>query len=188
MTGTAISRQWRIALAAGTMAAFAAQAQAPATGAAAPRVYGHIERALVTGSPSIQIRAQLDGGGNTTVLYVTDIKYASGEGGMYVHFTIDNGQVMPGKAVNLSLPVVKDQLVHDRDGGVAHHPIVAMNFCIGAVAFSSNVILEPRTSFTPPLLLGKADAAQFAPIDPLKKDGGEPNCQAAPAAASAAAH
>jgi len=194
-TGTAMGRRLGIMLAAGALCGFTAQAQtaaAPAAAAAAaPHVYGRIEHALVTGSPSIEIEAQLDGGGDTTVLLANDIKYASGEGGMYVHFSIDNGEVVTGKTVNLALPVLKDQHVHDRDGAVVHHPIVAMNFCIGNHAFSSNVTLEQRTTYTPPLILSKADAAQFAPIDPAKKNTGDASC-AAPAApmttAPAAAH
>ena len=197
-TGMAMGRRLGIMLAAGALCGFTAQAQTPATpaataaaaapapAAAAPHVYGRIERALVTGSPSIEVAAQLDGGGDATVLLVNDIKYASGEGGMYVHFTIDNGQVMSGRTVNLALRVLKDQHVRDRDGGVVHHPIVAMNFCIGSHAFSSNVTLEPRNSYTPPLVLSKADAAQFAPIDPTKKNTGDANC-AAPVAPAATA-
>jgi len=196
MMGTTMSRRLGITLSAVMLCAFTAQGQAPATPAApapkaaalAPHIYGRIEYALVTSSPSIQIESQLEGGGDTTVLYVTDIKYASGEGGVYVHFTIDNGKVMPGRTVNLALPVLKDQLVHDRDGGVDHQPTVAMSFCIGNVAFSSNVILELRTAFTPQLLPGKAEAAQFAPIDPQKKNTGDPNCQAPPAAAPVTKH
>ena len=163
------------------------QAQTPAAAPAKPvpltHVYGRLEHATVTGSPSIEIEAQLDGGGDATVLLVQDLKYASGEGGMYVHFTIDNGEVMPGRSINLALPVLKDQHVHDRDGGTLHQPVVAMNFCIGDHAFGSNVTLKLRTSYTPPLLLSKADAAQFGAIDPLKKNTVDANC-APPAAAT----
>jgi hypothetical protein len=183
MIGKAACRRTGAALAAAGLCAFGAQAQAPAVAAApqslAPHVYGHIERALVTtGSNPLQVHAQLEGGGEATVLYVTDIKYASGEGGMFAHFTIDNGEVMPGRSISLALPVIKDHLVRGRDGAVAHHPVVAIGFCIGTVAFTSNVFLEPRTTYTPQLLLGKADAAQFAPVDPQKKDTGDPNCAA----------
>ena len=178
MTGTKMGKRSVVVLAAGALCAFAAQGQAPAAPAttaaaqpaAAPHVYGRIEHALVTGPASLEIQAQLDGGGDSTVLLVQDLKYASGEGGMFVHFTIDNGQVMPGKTINLALPVLKDLHVHDRDGGTVHQPVVAMSFCIGDHAFSTNVTLKPRTSFTPPLVLGKADAAQFGAIDPTKKN------------------
>ncbi len=178
------------AFAVGALYTVAAQAQ---PGAAAPpkpvpltHVYGRLERALVTGSPSIEVEAQLEGGGENTVLLVQDIKYASGEGGMFVHFTIDNGEVMPGHSVNLSLPVLKDQHVHDRDGGTLHQPVVAMNFCIGDHAFTSNVTLKLRSSYTPPLLLGKADAAQFGAIDAQKKNTVDANCAPPPAPAAAA--
>jgi len=183
----AMGNRLGFSLAGGALCAFAAQAQtaappasaaAPAAAHDAPHVYGHLERAVVVGSPSIEIEAQLSGGGDTTVLLVNDIKYASGEGGMMVHFTIDNGEVMPGRTLNLALPVLQDQHVRDRDGSVVHHPIVAMNFCIGTHAFGSNVTLEPRTGYTPPLVLSKADAAQFGPTDPLKKNTGDANCAA----------
>ena len=178
MTGMGTRTGLPLAVLAGALCAFGAQAQTPAaTAAAAPakpvplaHVYGRIEHALVTGSPSIEVQAQLVGGGDSTVLLVQDIKYASGEGGTYVHFTIDNGEVMPGKTVNLALPVLKDQHVHDRDGGTVHQPVVAMSFCIGDHAFTTNVTLKLRTNYVPPLLLGKADAAQFGQIDPLKKN------------------
>ncbi len=147
--------------------------------AQAAHVYGRIERALVQVSPSIQVWSQLEGGGDATVLYVTDLKYASGEDGMVAQFTIADGAVVTGKSVSLTLPVVKDQLVHESDGSTAHHPVVALNLCIGSVAFSSNVTLAPRTGYTPPLVLGKSDAARFAPIDPRKKYTGDPDCQAA---------
>ncbi len=94
---------------------------------------------------------------------------------------------MPGKTVNLTLPALKDQHVRGRYGAVVHQPIVAMNFCIGTHAINTNVILKPRTSYTPPLVLSKADAAPFAPIDPLKKNTGDAN-RAAPAPAVTAAH
>jgi len=185
MTGMAMGNRLGLALAGGALCAFAAQAQTPAAPAAAPagaptaaHVYGHLERAVVVGSPSIEVQAQLSGGGDATVLLVNDIKYASGEGGMMVHFTIDNGEVMPGRTVNVSLPLLQDQHVRDRDGGVVHHPIVAMNFCIGTHAFGSNVTLEPRTGYTPPLVLGKADAAQFGATDPLKKNTIDAECAA----------
>ena len=182
MRGVTMDRRTGITLAAAVLCAFAAPAQSAETA----HVYGRVEYAQVTGSASLQIESQLEGGGDTTVLYVSDIKYASGEGGMFVHFTIDNGEVLPGRTISVALPVLKDQLVHDRDGGTDHQPTVAMNFCIGNVAFSSNVILELRTTFTPQLLLGKTEAAQFAPIDPQKKNTGAPNC--APPQAPAAGH
>ena len=200
MTGTKMGRRSIITLAAGALCAFAAQGQAPAAAtstatattqpAATPHVYGHIEHALVTVSTPIEVQAQLDGGGDSTVLLVQDLKYASGEGGMFVHFTIDNGQVMPGRTVNVALPVLKDLHVHDRDGGTVHQPVVAMSFCIGDHAFTTNVTLKPRTTFTPPLVLGKADAAQFGMIDPTKKNTlREASCAApAPVPAATAAH
>ncbi|MFI4980569.1 MAG: RimK/LysX family protein [Nevskiales bacterium] len=170
------TRTGRLSLAvlAGALCAFGARAGTPDAATAQPvpltHVYGRLEHAVVTGSPSIEVQAQLVGGGDATVLLVQDIKYASGEGGTYVHFTIDNGEVMPGKTINLALPVLKDQHVHDRDGGTVHQPVVAMSFCIGDHAFTTNVTLKLRGNYVPPLLLGKADAAQFGQIDPLKKN------------------
>lgn len=174
----------RIALSAVVLAAVgatgAARAQAPAADSAAapaPHVYGRIERARVDGGgPSIEIDTQMDAAGANTILHALNIKYASGEGGMYVHFTLDNGHVMPGKEVNLTLPVVRDEHIHDRYGSVEHHPLVSMQFCIGDHAFNTDVVLEPITTFTPPLELSKADAAQFGPIDPTKKLTGDPSC------------
>ncbi len=198
MMGTKMGKRSVITLAAGALCAFAAQGQAPAAAAtgnataqpaSTPHVYGHIEHALVTVSPPIEVQAQLDGGGDSTVLLVQDLKYASGEGGMFVHFTIDNGQVMPGRTVNVALPVLKDLHVHDRDGGTVHQPVVAMSFCIGDHAFTTNVTLKPRTTFTPPLVLGKADAAQFGAIDPTKKNTlREASCAAPAATPAPAAH
>lgn len=162
----------------------AAQAQAPAAQSApaaaaapAPHVYGRIEHARVdnSGTP-IEIDAQMDAAGPNTVLHALNIKYASGEGGMYVHFTLDNGHVMPGKEVNLVLPVLKDQHIRDRNGGTEHHPLVQMQFCIGDRAFGTDVVLEPITTFTPPLELSKADAAQFGTLEPTKKFTGDPSC------------
>jgi len=91
-----------------------------------------------------------------------------------------------GKTVNLALPVLKDLHVHDRDGGTVHQPVVAMSFCIGDHAFTTNVTLKPRTTFTPPLVLGKADAAPFGTIDPSKKNTLREASCAAPAPALAA--
>ncbi|HWY25439.1 MAG TPA: RimK/LysX family protein [Nevskia sp.] len=179
------------AILAGLLAASAAQAQtpAPATPAAAPaaapaapavvaapHVYAHLERAQVKSSPSIEIQAQLDGGGNITVLQAEEIKYAHGEGGMFVHFTIDNGRVGTGRTVNVALPVIQDQHIRDRSGAIDHRPIVAMSFCIGDHAFTTNVALQVRDNYNPPLLLGKADAAQFGTLDPQKKNTIEPGC------------
>jgi hypothetical protein len=179
MKGGVMHNSRFIALAAGTLLAGAVQAQS--------HTYGRLEHALVVGSKPITVEAQLDGGGDITVLYVNNIKYASAEGGMAVTFTIDNGEVMSGRTVDLALPVLKDQLVHERDGTTMHQPLVAMSFCIGTVSFSNNVILKPRLNFVPPLLLGKADAAVFAPIDPLKKNTGDPACAPPPAPATAPA-
>jgi hypothetical protein len=172
---------------AGAGSLFGAQAQTPAAAPAA-HTYGRLERARIDGSSPIEVEALLDGSGEYTVLHVLNLKYASGEGGMYVHFTVDNGHVLTGKQVNLSLPVLKDQHVQERNGGVEHHPVVAMSFCIGDRDFSTNVVLLPRTTFTPPLELSKADAAPFAPVDPAKKLTGDPSCTPpAPAAAPAKA-
>lgn len=165
--------------AAGAIGAAQAQ-QAPAAQAAAapaPHVYGRVERARVdSGGPSIEIDTQMDAAGANTILHALNIKYASGEGGMVVHFTLDNGHVMPGKEVNLTLPVVRDEHIHDRYGSVEHHPLVAMQLCIGDHAFNTDVVLEPITTFTPPLELSKADAAQFGSIDPTRKLTGDPSC------------
>lgn len=181
------------ALAAPLVACAAQAADAPAAApaaegkVAAPHVYGQVEHAQVRVSPAIEIQAQLTGGGDVTTLAVNDIKYASGEGGVFVHFTIDNGYVMTGRTVSVALPVLKDQHLKDRNGGVEHRPIVSMSFCIGDHAFTTTVVLINRENFTPPLLLGKADAAQFGAIDPLKKNTGDPNCAPAtpPPAATA---
>ncbi len=172
-----------VTLAAG-LAALAAQADpaAPAPPAATPaaHVYGHLERAQVTGGQNIEIQAQLDAGGPITVLQAEEIKYAHGEGGMFVHFTIDNGRVMPGRMVSLSLPVLQDQHIRDRSGAIDHRPIVSMSFCIGDHAFTTNVALQLRDNFNPQLLLGKADAAPFGTLNPQKKNTIDPGC--APAA------
>lgn len=173
-------------LAAGALGIFAAQAD-PAAPAASPasapaadtHVYGHLERAQVQTAPTIEIQAQLSGGGNITVLQAEDIKYAHGEGGMFVHFTIDNGSVMEGRKVNVALPVMQDQHIRDRSGAIDHRPIVAMSFCIGSHALTTNVALQNRDNFNPPLLLSKADAAQFGTIDPQKKNTIEPGCSSA---------
>jgi hypothetical protein len=166
--------------AAGAIGAAQAQqapAAPPAAAAPPPHVYGRIERARVdSGGPTIEIETQMDAAGANTILHALNIKYASGEGGMVVHFTLDNGHVMPGKEVNLTLPVVRDEHIHDRYGSVEHHPLVSMQFCIGDHAFNTDVVLEPITTFTPPLELSKADAAQFGAIDPTKKLTGDPSC------------
>lgn len=154
-----------------------AAAAAPAAGTvAAPHVYGRIEHAQVQASPAIDVQAQLDGGGNITVLQAEEIKYAHGEGGMFVHFTINNGVVVSGRTVNLSLPVIQDQHLRDRSGAIDHRPIVAMTFCIGDRSFTTNVALQVRDNYNPPLLLSKADAAQFGTLDPQKKNTIYPSC------------
>jgi hypothetical protein len=167
---------------AASLTALAAQADpaAPALAAAAPaaHVYARLERAQVQGGQNIEIQAQLDAGGPITVLQAEDIKYAHGEGGMFVHFTIDNGRVMPGRTVSLSLPVLQDQHLRDRSGATDHRPIVSMGFCIGDHAFTTNVALQLRDNFNPQLLLGKADAAQFGALDPQKKNTIDPGCTA----------
>ncbi len=189
-----------MSLAAGLLAATAAQAQTPApapaaaatpaavpaaaattapAAAAAPHVYARLERAQVKASSSIEIQAQLDGGGNITVLQAEDIKYAHGEGGMFVHFTIDSGRVSTGHTINMALPVIQDQHIRDRSGAIDHRPIVAMSFCIGDHAFTTNVALQVRDNYNPPLLLSKTDAAQFGTLDPQKKNTIEPNCSGA---------
>jgi hypothetical protein len=155
-----------------------AQAPAPAAGGPPqPHGYGRIEWASVQGAPPIEIQAQLDGTADYTVLSAQDIKYASGEGGMYVHFTIDDGEVMPGNEISLSLPIIKDQHQRDRNGAVDHRPVVSMGFCIGDRAFTTSVTLVPRTSYTPPLVLSKTDAAQITPMDPQKKLTRHPECK-----------
>jgi hypothetical protein len=194
------SRSYALLLAcAGSICAAQAQtpaAPAPATAtasaaaaapAAAPHVYGHIEHTRVdSGGPTIEIDALLNAAGDHTILHALNIKYASGEGGMYVHFTLDNGHVLPGKEVNLALPVLKDEHIKDRNGGTEHHPLVSMQFCIGDRSFTTDVMLEPITTFTPPLELSKADAAQFGAVDPAKKYTGDPSCPPPPKPAPAA--
>lgn len=172
-------------------AAPAATSAAEPAAAPAPHVYGRIEHARVdsSGTP-IEIDTQMNSDGAHTVLHALNIKYASSEGGMQVHFTLDNGHVLPGKEVNLSMPVLKDEHIKDKNGGVEHHPLVSMRFCIGDRAFTTDVVLEPITTFTPPLELSKADAAPFGQIDPTKKYTADASCakpQPAPAAAPAPA-
>ena len=161
----------------GAMAAAQAQTPAAAPAAAAPHVYGRIEHARVdsSGTP-IEVDAQMDSAGPNTVLHALNIKYASGEGGMKVLFTLDNGHVIPGREVNLALPVLKDEHIKDKNGGVEHHPLVSMQFCIGDRAFTTDVVLEPISTFTPPLELGKTDAARFGPLDPAKKFTTDASC------------
>jgi hypothetical protein len=158
----------------------AAAAAAPAAPAPVPHAYGRIERAFVQTGPGIEIPAQLDGGGDISVLKVHDIKYAHGEGGMFVHFTIDNGRVVSGRTVNDDLPVLQDQHKRERLGGVEHRPVVQMAFCIGDRAFTTSVALENRDDYNPPLLLSKADAAQFGAIDAQKKNTIDPTCKGVP--------
>ncbi|MDR3418238.1 MAG: RimK/LysX family protein [Nevskia sp.] len=165
--------RYRILLALGT-AVFAAQAQGP--GAPAPHGYSRVEWAQIQGAPPIEIRAQLDGSGEYTVLNAEDIKYASTETGMNVHFTVDDGEVMPGHQISLALPIIKDQHLRDRNGGTEHRPVVTMSFCIGDRAFTTTVTLMTRTSYTPQLVLSKADAAQFAPLDSQIQPAHHPAC------------
>jgi hypothetical protein len=93
-----------------------------------------------------------------------------------VHFTLNSGVIVSGRTVNLSLPVIQDQHLHDRSGSIDHRPIVAMSFCIGDHSFTTNVALEVRDNYKPPLQLSKADAAQFGTLDPLKKNTIYPSC------------
>jgi hypothetical protein len=168
----------------GALADPAASAPAPAKPAAAapapapaPHVYGRVEHAMTQTGPAIDLAAQLSGGGDITVLKVLDIKYAHGEGGMFVHFTIDNGRVVSGRTVNLDLPVLQDQHKRDRTGAVEHRPIVQMTFCIGDHSFTTTVALQNREDYDPPLVLSKADAAQFGTLDPQKKNTMDPSCK-----------
>ena len=136
--------------------------------------------AFITTGPNIEVPAQLDGGSDITVLKVSDINYAHGEGGMFVQFTVDNGRVVSGRTVKEDLPVLQDQHKRERTGGVEHRPIVQMGFCIGDHAFTTTVALENREDYNPPLLLSKADAAQFGAVDPQKKNTGDPTCKGVP--------
>ena len=164
----------------GTSAPDAAPPAAAPPAAPIAHVYGHIERAFVQTGPAIEVPAQLAGGGDVTVLKVEDIKYAHGEGGMFVHFTIDNGRVVTGHIVNVDLPVLQDQHKRERTGGVEHRPIVSMTFCIGDRSFTTSVALQNREDYDPPLVLSKADAAQFGALDPQKKNTIDPSCKGAP--------
>lgn len=167
-------------LLAAAAAADPAAAPAPAAAAPAPHSYGRVERAYVQTGLGIEVPAQLDGGGPITVLKVNDIKYAHGEGGMFVQFVIDNGRVVSGRTVKEDLPVLQDQHKHERMGGVEHRPIVQMAFCIGDHAFTTTVALENREDYNPPLVLSKADAAQFGAVDPQKKNTIDPSCKGVP--------
>jgi hypothetical protein len=154
----------------------AAPVAAPAA-APAPHVYGRIEHARVDSSPNtIEVDAQMDAGGANTVLHALNIKYASSPNGMMVNFTLDNGHVVPGKEVNLALPLLKDEHIKDKNGSVEHHPLVSMQFCIGDRALTTDVVLEPITTFTPPLELSKTEAAQFGTLDTAKKFTADASC------------
>jgi hypothetical protein len=164
----------------------AAPAAAPVA-APAPHVYGRVEHARVVSSPNpIEVDAKMDGDGANTVLHALNIKYANGPNGMMVNFTLDNGHVVPGKEVNLALPLLKDEHIKDKYGSIEHHPLVAMQFCIGDHAIATDVVLEPVTTFTPPLELSKAEAARFGQLDTAKKFTIDASCAPAAPAAPAA--
>jgi len=179
-TRLAVTLAGLLAAAAATADPAAAPAPAASAPAPAPHSYGRIERAYVQTGLGIEVPTQLDGGGEITVLKVNDIKYAHGEGGMFVQFVIDNGRVVSGRTVKEDLPVLQDQHKHERLGGVEHRPIVQMAFCIGDRAFTTTVALEKREDYNPPLVLSKVDAAQFAPLDPQKKNTIDPSCKGVP--------
>lgn len=153
--------------------ALAADADGPGT-----HSFGRLERAKIIETTPIEVPARLDAGTDQTNLFATDIKYFSGEGGMWVVFTVSNGEAVAGREVTLKEPVLRDQKVRERTGGVAHRPVVKLNFCIGNTALQTDVNILERTAFTAPLVLSRADVSRLGSVDAQKQYlAGDPDCK-----------
>lgn len=169
----------------------AGMAMAPGPGGAADpapaaRVLGRLEHVRILEGAPLDIPGRLDEPGQQTVLYARDIKYFSGEGGMWVSFTVDSGQAVPLKQVILKEPVLKDQRIKERTGGITHRPLVKLNLCVGSTTLATEVSIRERTSFTAPLVFGSADVARLGTVDPQKQfAAGDPTCKAPAATAPA---
>lgn len=165
----------------GGAAAVPAISQPTAGGAATQHRYGRLEQVRILESTPIDIPGRLDGGGDQTELYATDVKYYSGEGGMWVMFTVDNGQAAPPKQVVLKEPVLRDLHVKARTGGIAHRPVVKLELCVGGTTLDTEVSVVERTSYVPPLVLGRPELARLGPVDTQKQFlAGDPSCKPPP--------
>jgi hypothetical protein len=157
--------------------------------AADAETFGKQEHVQVLGgsSSSIEVTATMSGGGQRTMLYAREIKYFFRDGGTWVRFTIDNGSVVTGKHLTLEKPLIKDERIRQKDGGIEHISRVQGELCIGRHRIATELRVSDRSAYTAPLVIGSDDLAPLGSVDPAKNFLHEPDCAPVPAAPAPAA-
>lgn len=161
----------------------------PACFLARAETFGKQEHVQVFGGSgsSVEVPAALTGGGARTVLYAREIKYFFRDGGTWVRFTVDSGSVVTGKHLTIEKPLIKDERVRQKDGGIEHISRVQGELCIGRHRVATELRVSDRSGYTAPLVIGSEDLAPLGAVDPSKNFLHEPDCTLAPAAPAPAA-
>jgi len=142
--------------------------------------YGKQEHIQISGGAApAEITGRLDPSASRSVLGAVDIKYVNHSDGLWVSFTVDNGSVLPGRRTQLRRPVIKDQLVKQRDGSNEHQPLVEVDLCIGTQPIKARLSLVTRTGYTAPLVLGKPELERLGASVGAGEFTHEPACAAA---------
>lgn len=144
--------------------------------------FGKQEHVQVFGSngASLEVVAALTGGGARTVLYAREVKYFLRDGDTWVRFTVDNGSVITGKHLTIEKPLIKDERVHQKDGGIEHISRVKGELCIGRHRVATELRVSDRSAYTAPLVIGSDDLMPLGGVDPSKNFLHEPDCTPAP--------
>ena len=140
-----------------------------------PRVYGRLEHVHLFNKTPIDLPAVMTGAGSTTTLAASDIKYSSGEGGMWVHFTVDTGEAEPSRKVAVTAFVIHDERIKTYDG-IKHRPVVKLDLCLANHSLQPEVEVIEKTAFGPPLSLGHGLVRSLGAVDKDKKFTVEPTC------------
>ena len=148
-----------------------------AASTASADTYGRHERVRVLASLGIEIDSRLDPAAATSTLRALDVKYFNRQGGMWVRFIIDNGSVLPGSRLTVERPVLKDQMIRQRDGSVEHRPTVSLDLCVGRARIEAKLSVSDRSNYTAPLTLGAAEVAKLGAVDAAREYTIEPACE-----------
>lgn len=141
--------------------------------------YGKQEHVRIdNGNTPLEVIARLDPAAGRSVLGALNIKYVNHTDGLWVSFTVDNGSVLPGRHAQLQRPVIKDQLVKQRDGSNEHQPLVEVTLCVGTQPIKARLSLVTRTGYTAPLVLGKPELEQLGASISVGEFTHEPVCAA----------